>query len=206
MRAKSFTTHLLAGAFPSAIVLASAISVGDALGATYVVPPDAMLVDKANTIVLATCTLSTAREPRTHGVETVVTFAVQEVLKGDAALTSLRVRVPGGAAARPDGTIVSKVVPGAPQFRKGERALLFLHRVNDGEFAVLDLALGAFRFVEGPGHQFVLSRQPDVTGWGIDGAPHVEAARDPAAFMRFIRSRVRGERVAVEYVVSTSAK
>src|SRR5437016_7922217 len=97
---------------------------------TFVVPADRFEIERSSAVVVG-------RVLRSHveGLETVTDVAVEEAIKGDPGFL-VQVHVPDG-------------VLGAPSFADGERVLLFLYRRGDGSFAVNDLQLGAFHFVEG---------------------------------------------------------
>src|SRR5207253_6917024 len=82
---------------------------------TYVVPKDETMVSKASAVVIASALDSHTEELAGGELETITTFAVEEVLKGDRALMNgARVHSPGGAM----GSRL-EAIPGAPRFTDG---------------------------------------------------------------------------------------
>lgn len=144
--------------------------------ATYVVPSDRALAARADAIVVATAGDSYAQQTADGGIETVTTFTVEEVVKGDRSMTTVEVHEPGGVFA---GKGLS--IPGVPHFQSGERLILFLARTPQQTWAVADIALGKFRIVRD------LVTRADVVGWDIDGKPHVERPRFARGFLEFLR-------------------
>jgi hypothetical protein len=85
--------------------------------ATYVVPPDEVMIGRADVIVIARALHAHVESLPERGIETVTVFAVEEVLKGDPA-DGLRVRSPGGVIEREDHRFETEIVAGAPSFRR----------------------------------------------------------------------------------------
>src|SRR5437764_10716181 len=83
--------------------------------ATYVVPPDRDLVHQAQAVVVATPLSSYTVLNSDDAVETVSTFSVEEVIKGDIG-DSVEVREPGGTFLGR-----STVIADVPRFTDGQR-------------------------------------------------------------------------------------
>jgi hypothetical protein len=119
---------------------------------------------------------------------------VEKALKGPAS-GELRVRVPGGEGK--DGLALK--VYGAPSFRPGERALLFLEPDGRGAFRPLHLFLGAFHEVRAGERRLAVRDAAGASELRLraDGAPEVvppapERPRDFDAFARWIAARSAG--------------
>ncbi|HEX3069683.1 MAG TPA: hypothetical protein VHX14_14025, partial [Thermoanaerobaculia bacterium] len=128
--------------FASCLIL---LGCGVLRAATYVVPPDEVMIGRADVIVIARALHAHVESTPERGIETITVFAIEEVLKGDVA-DGFRVHSPGGVIEREDHRIESEIVPGAPAFLDGERFLLFLKKTPDGDYATADLGLGLFSF------------------------------------------------------------
>lgn len=125
-------------AFGLFIAVALCVTPGGADATTMVPVSDAELVDGATAIVVARVTgLQSLPDPSGRRVVTDVSITVDEVLAGNVATRTLRVRIPGG---RVSG--LEMRVHGAPQFRIGERAVLFLTVGRDGTLRVAHLSQG----------------------------------------------------------------
>ena len=142
---------------------------GSARAATYVVPPDDVLIGKAHSIVVARALHSRVEETKERGIETVTVFAVEERLKGDRSIESgFTVRVPGGVIEEAGKPVRAKVVYGAPQFVDGEPVLLFTSKGRGDDHYVTDFGLGFFGFATddvGEGAEaFFAKREPRYRG------------------------------------------
>ena len=125
--------------------------------------------------------------------------AVERVLHGDVPGSSLIVRVPGGR--RPDGMALR--IFGAPAFKPGERALLFLAPNADGSFRILHLMLGAFREIQAGGRWLAVRDLSAAHEVRQGGAPAQEdGARDLEKFRRWISDRARGASRKPDYFVA----
>jgi len=72
------------------------------------------------------------------GIDSVVTVAIEAVLKGEGD-RFVSMRVPGGQLGR-----YRQVLVGAPQFRAGQRAVFFLHRGADDFWRPVGLTMGVY--------------------------------------------------------------
>jgi hypothetical protein len=163
--------------------------------ATFVVPPDRLLVERATAIVVAS-PVATRTELHNDSIETITTMSIENVLKGASHTENVEVYEPGGVYEDR-----ATMIPGVPRFRDGERYILFLTR-SDGRWHVLDLVLGKFRFdTDTLGRQVVVRDENEIVGWDPDGTPHREQNRDAARFLAFIRTTARGGPVRQNYFV-----
>lgn len=170
------------------------------LAVSYVVPKDQFEIERSSAIVLGRVLRSHVERVPESGLETVTDVALEEAIKGDPGFF-VQVHVPGGVLDE-EGTLL----PGAPSFAEGERVLLFLYRRADGSFAVNDLQLGAFHFVQGvSGEGLFLRDESELVGWDPDGRIHEERPRHAERFLDYIRGIARGESVPDRYFVSQAA-
>ena len=111
-------------------------------------------------------------------------------------------RVPGGAGGR-NGLRLH--VYGAPQFRPGGEALLFLRAQGDGSYAPLHLMLGAFHEVRAGAGKLALRHLADTRALTIQGAaPRPEPVRDANRFAAWIAARAAGRDVAPDYELAVA--
>ncbi len=166
--------------------------------ATYIVPPDAWLVDEATSIVSGRLTSATSRFNERGAIETVYTFAVDEVLKGDNRRVIELVEWGGRIGNR------WNAVAGGPRYDIGSRYLLFVES-HGGSYRTSQLCLGRFEYGT-PGGRAVVTRDSSaILGWNVDGTEHREVSRDASRFEEFIRMRVRGGVAPVDYFLDTTA-
>lgn len=178
------------------LVLLSAALALPVGAATFVVPSDREMVQRADAIVIANAAYSASRLNHDGGIETVTQMFVEEVIKGNPT-GSLTVVEPGGAYGS-----AATAIPGVPRFVPGQRMLLFLRSVGPDRWAVADLVLGKFTFVnDGAGRPLLLRDENEIVGWDPDLKQHVEAHRSAPEFLDFVRREARGASGAVDYVV-----
>jgi hypothetical protein len=132
-RTVEIARHLL---IASVLALAAATS---ARATIFVDMSDADLTRAADAVVVATVTSLETVTAADGGIDTYVTLAVEETLKGGAA-PELVLRQPGGTL--PDRSFF---IAGSPTFRTGERHLLFLSAHHDGTARTTAFGLGQFR-------------------------------------------------------------
>jgi FG-GAP-like repeat/Ig-like domain CHU_C associated len=163
---------------------------------TFIVPTDREMVRRADAIAVATATTSYVQLTPRGGIETVTVMASEETIKGDPGAV-FEVHEPGGFY---DGR--ATIVPGAPLFRIGDRAILLLTMTPQGYWAVTDLVLGKFRLTADVlGNEVAVRDEGDVVGWDPDGTPHREARRASEGFLNFVRSAVRGGPANEDYLI-----
>ncbi|MBP1644118.1 MAG: hypothetical protein H6Q03_2787 [Acidobacteria bacterium] len=171
-----------------------------ALATTLNPVSDAALVDRAPVILIGQIE---GRLPNT--TDAAVTdwlVTAERVLKGTVSDGALVLRVPGGEA--PDGSILH--LYGAPAFRPGERALLFLAPRPDRTWRVYQFGQGAFHGARADGRLFAaqnLSEVRVVTGTLRDRRAPREL-RDFDAFAAWIEDRVAGLERDPDYLVRPS--
>jgi len=169
------------------VLLAQALS-----ATTYVVPSDRIEIERSSAIIVGRVLRSHVERVPESGLETVTDVALEEAIKGDPGFL-VQIHVPGGVLGDE-----ASLLPGAPSFTDGERVLLFLYRRGDGSFAINDLQLGAFHFVD----ELFVRDESELVGWDPDGRVHVERPRAAERFLEYVRSVTRGEVVSEGYFVS----
>jgi hypothetical protein len=181
-----------------ALFVSVGIVASPVFGASYIVPPDDVLIRKAHGIVIARATSVWVEESAERGIETVTEFNVEDVLKGEIPAT-FRIRVPGGKF----GKIV-KLVPGVPQFVEGEQSLLFINRLpGTDSYITTDFGLGNFKFAyDDRGRHLAVRAEGEIFGWDLGtNLKHQEQRRDADQFMAYIRAIVAGRHEPPDYFV-----
>ncbi|HEX3582295.1 MAG TPA: M57 family metalloprotease [Thermoanaerobaculia bacterium] len=159
------------------------------------VPADRFEIDRSSAIIVGVVLRSRVERLPASGLETVTDVALEEAIKGNPG-SLVQIHVPGGVMGE-EGSLL----PGAPSFVDGERVLLFLYQRGDGSFAVNDLQLGAFHFVEG----LFVRDESELVGWDPDGRIHEERPRSAERFLDYVRGVVRGEVISDDYFGSPQA-
>jgi hypothetical protein len=178
------------------MVLASLGAV-PARATSYVMVSDEALVD-ASPLAVVGRIVSVDKAAVQHGGAAVATeyrVAVEEQLKGQAPAKTLSVRVPGGLAANGLGLKIY----GAPTFRKGERALLFLQPDRQGGYRLVHFLLGAFHEVPAGARSLAVRNLKEasemrVTASGLEEVRPAgrDTLRDFAAFAQWVKERAHG--------------
>jgi hypothetical protein len=118
---------------------------GDVRGTTFVMMPVEDLARSSAVIALGEVQSISSQSGSPGAIETLVSVAVEERIKGKPA-TVLTMAIPGGAAGA-----VRRVVFGTPQFFLGERVIVFLRQRRDGLFVPNGMAMGKFTVVHRSG-------------------------------------------------------
>jgi hypothetical protein len=167
------------------LVLFTALAASAASGATFDVPTDRALIDKADAIIVGVAVAQVARLTPEGSVFTVTSVDVQRVIKGSVA-PRVEIFAPGGQV----GDRIT-AVGGSPRFRLGRPMLLFLNGSNETGWGVTDLSLGKFRYVQDPVGRTLLEREAEeIAGWNSDGTPFRPRQRLASEFIRFIEEYV----------------
>lgn len=145
--------------------------------ATFIVPSDEELVEKASVIVTGTIREARVRETDDGRIETIYELAVDGVLKGSVG-DVLTFREWGGTI---DGRWMA--ISGGPSYEVGQRYLVFFDRFRDGRLTTLELALGRFRFVESEEGALLVRDLGDSRILGARG----DRAREVSGFLRMVR-------------------
>lgn len=133
---------------------------GVSLQATLTIPADfRTVVTEASLIVRGHVTDVRSVDTPGIGVESIATLAVESVLKGRAS-GFVYVRTPGGVI----GNRVHNAI-GAPAFRVGQRAVLFLRQSNlDTTFRPIGLTMGVYPIHVDPATGRVVVEPPVLAG------------------------------------------
>lgn len=191
----------------ASLVLA-ALGAAPAKATTYVMVTDESLVDEAPFAAVVRVMAVDPAAGRAGGrAETEVVAAVERVLKGRLAGGTVRVRMPGGLGADGRGLRIF----GAPGFREGERALLFLEPDGRGSHRLVHFFLGAFREAVAGGRRVAVRDLSEATEVRVEepgvkrvDPPRREPLRDFDAFTLWVAARAAGEPAAGSYRVEKS--
>lgn len=169
--------------FALLILVASAAN-----AAVFIVPDDDDLIDDADAIVIASIDDMTGQFVWGGDIRTEMRLRIHDVLKGDVNRDDFRIHEPGGTVGR-----FIMVTSDAPVYWKDNRALIFLHKTDDGLWLTYGAALGKFDFVKDNGGRNLAVRwatSNDATLWTQEGHPYEEPLRATDSFLKYIRRRV----------------
>jgi hypothetical protein len=168
-----------------------AIAGAPSVEATVVgVLPEGLLTEQARLIVIGeVIDISSHWDPGQGQILTDITVRLDEVLKGAIPTPELTIRQLGGKV----GDVESRV-EGSPEFRLGERVLLFLTTRGDGTLRTAHLYLGKFSILTDlhTGERFARRQTPAGV---VVTTPRGSGARpttDELHRLRDIRDRIRG--------------
>ena len=177
------------------LILILTFAAASAPAATFLVPSDETLVRASMAIVVATPGESYSRYAPGGWIETVTELRVDEAIKGTVRTgDTITVTELGGVVGD-----IGYVVPGSPQYAKGERALLFLETNDRGEWVSKNMVVGKFAFSRG----LLVRDSSELIGWDAEtGEPHREPLRDEQRFLRFVRDVAAGRDANANYIVT----
>ena len=171
-------------------VLLTAVSLS---AATFELPTDAQLRDRADVVVVATVLGSSTREAADRMILTDSQLRVEQVLKGDAGDRIVVSEAGGFANGR------GMVIAGTATYEAGTRVLAFLRERGDGTYYTAYMALGKYRF---EGDRLLRDAH------GIESlAGDPRETRNAAAFLDELRSGhfTTAPRIRTEAVPATNA-
>jgi hypothetical protein len=173
--------------------------VSPAWAATYIVPPDAEMIQRSDDIVVATAIGARTELDERGAIVTRYVLRVEESLKGDFACGDhLTVTEQGGIL---DGK--ARLIGGAPEYRPGSRYLVFTETGPTLEPATFGMALGQF-FFTGEGRE-VLAVRSGISGFDQNLNAYTERPRNAERFQTYIRDVVaQRPSDATSYFVSAS--
>lgn len=166
-----------------------------ALGTTAIIPADDDMVIGARAIIRGKVgAIETSFDERSGRIYTYITVKVQEVLKGQITERRVVLKELGGQV----GDRAS-VIYGNPQFKKGERVLLYLDTWADGSLRTYQMFLGKFNIVTDPatGNEIAVRSSPDENTTVLKQQFHGHGAAGPsteqqplAKYIRMVRNRL----------------
>ncbi len=128
---------------------------------------------------------------------------IERLVQGSVPGSSIVVRIPGGTR---DRTLWK--IWGAPSFKRGERALLFLVAQDDGTYHVRHLMLGAFHAVSRSGRSLALRDLAGATEVPMPGRAESDAVwrrpRDLDRFVGWLADRAAGTTREADYFLAPS--
>jgi hypothetical protein len=141
------------------VILAALALAPATLGAnTFLTAEFREIVTDAHVAVRGRVTDVRAVRSRAGDVESIVTIAVDTVLKGEAT-AFVSMRVPGGVIGR-----YRTVMTGAPVMKVGEHAVFFLKRAPDNTLWPVGLSQGVYRLTAAAPREVPTVRAPVVAG------------------------------------------
>ena len=173
----------------------------EATAASFVVPPDEVLVEWSEAVVWGTVQSTYSERNDRGAIQTVSIVTVDEVLKGVVASKSVRIVEPGGVL---DG--MAMTLTGTPQYEPGARVLVLLRKDRKAEWTTTDLVLGKFELATtARGEKVLIREEGKIAGW--DRAGNVYGGSDlrkAEAFLEFVRLTVAGARPMADYFLPGS--
>lgn len=163
---------------------------------TYIVPPDAEMIQKSDDIVIATGVSSHAERDARGRIVTRATLRIEQTLKGDRqpgetlVLTEL-----GGVVA--DG---ARIISGAPQYETGVRYLVFTSANRNLDPVTFGMSLGQFHLAGS------LAVRAGIHGFDANLDQHVERARDAERFIEYVRAIVAQRKSSIDYFADENAQ
>lgn len=152
--------------------------------ATYLVPSDAEMIQRADDIVVAVAESSVVERNHRGGIVTRYTLRVEETIKGPRhAGQQLTLTELGGVFGDE-----AKIIAGVPRYATGERYLVFTSTNADLEPVTYGLSLGQFHLAAHDGR--VLAVREAIHGFDRNFEVHREESRDAARFTSYIRDVV----------------
>lgn len=178
-------------------VLALLMLLAAAAGATTIVmPTDAQLVEKSPFIVVGRV-VSSAVVERHGGIWTETAIEVERAIRGNAAGTIVVSEIGGRIGDR------ETVVFGGPDYREGERVLLFLSRDAAGRYRTKDLFVGKFteRIIGGETiwHRDDAQARTNLLDARLQPLSVSSRQRRAAAFESFIVAELEGRSSSIDY-------
>ncbi|MHB0969479.1 MAG: Ig-like domain-containing protein [Thermoanaerobaculia bacterium] len=177
------------------VVLALAAVAGSLHAASFIVPTDRELIDRASAIVVGTVVSTEGR--RVNGrIETIVTIDVSERLKGDVG-SVVEVIEPGGQVGDRWALVTA-----ATRYTEGEKILVFLGKRTDGAWGSWGMALGKFSFETRDGiERLVRTPAADIAAFEASGKSAEQPERSHA-FVQFIRATAAGRESKIDYMLA----
>lgn len=183
--------------FLFSLLLLGAAMVPSASATTVLPIQDSSLADQA--VVIAEGTVISAGQATNGRPFTEYRLRVEQQVKGEVpgGIGGVAiVRVPGGKVA----SGLTLKIWGAPEYRIGERALMFLVPNVDGSYGPLHLALGSFHELRSGTSRLAIRDLSEVYQVDADGAP--EPVRDFGRFTRWLADRAAGIERDADYLVA----
>jgi len=183
------------------IVTMFLLSAAPVFAASYMVPEDRVLIQSAESIVIATALSSHGELNERGGAHTVTDLRIERVLKGDVRNgDTLRLYTIGGVAGN-----VQTIVFGAPVFRDGQRYLVFTETGANGELTTVGLALGKYALIQDLTGRLIATHDDfDLVGFDWNDEPYIDRPLDASRYLEYIRAIVDGKGLtnpSVDYVL-----
>lgn len=178
------------------VLVLAAVVTGTSRADAHVTVPSTFrdVVASADTIVRGQVTDVRTEVTADREVRSLLTIAVEALLKGDAG-SFVTVVLPGGDLGR-----TRVVMVGAPRLRPLDRGVFFLTRASDGLYRPVGLSAGIYRLRAGPGAAAVVYPPPDAGSAATGPIVRGDPTRRPlgvAEFDALVRLLVRARAVPI---------
>ncbi|HKG21444.1 MAG TPA: hypothetical protein VKC34_06060, partial [Blastocatellia bacterium] len=180
------------------LLLAVAFLAGSTEATTAVMLTDEELITSSRVILTGEVKSSEARwDAGRQNIYTYVKVRVSKIIKGQIRSERIVFKQPGGTVGDE-----SSVIYGTPEFKAGQRVLLFLNTADDGSLRVAHLFMGKYDIIEdAQTKQTRVERKLDERSVNLLGASATPEITNAAALARFTKKinrvlRARAEEVA----------
>ena len=182
-----------------------ALAVPNASATTMVMMDDETLALSSTVVVSGRVTHIASARRQMGGVETWVTIAPDEIIKGDLTTAEIRIRERGGAVGETEEWIY-----GSPPYHVGESVIAFLAPARDGVLRTNQMALGKFSVEHDPATNDDVAvrrfdEQVSVLASGALESRDPDSRRSAAGFRDRLRSIVRAQPRAAREASLTTA-
>jgi len=180
------------------VVATLGLTIQPAAATSFVMISDRALAEQAP-VIAEVSVLASSAAPVSGTPSTDYLVFVERLIKGSMSGSAVVVRVVGGI--RPDGYGLR--IDGAPSFKEGEQAVLFLTPRADGTYAILHLMLGAFHRVEIDGRDLAIRDLSGASAMGGDvDSNQVDLPREVSGFTEWLSDLVVGVERNADYFVT----
>jgi hypothetical protein len=163
------------------------LSLSRVYAASYFVPEDRVLIQAAESIVVATAITSYSEPNAYGGVHTIVELRVEKSLKGGLRGGDLLRLTELGGEFGDRRTVIF----GGPQYRAGQRYLVFTETKGNGDLATLGLSLGKFALMSDLSGRLIATHEDeDLFGFDSNLEPYLDRVREAKGFMSYIHEIV----------------
>ena len=171
---------------------------------SYVMASDGDLAARSDAIALVKV-MDVESAPVAGLPATDVLVEIERLVQGSVPGSSIVVRIPGGTRDRTTWKIW-----GAPSFKRGERALLFLVAQDDGTYHIRHLMLGAFHAISAPGRNLALRDLSGASEVPLPGRNESSTLwrrpRDLDRFVSWLADRAAGRSRDADYFLAPSER
>jgi hypothetical protein len=188
----------------TALALALAACVPQALAMTYVMPSDEGLLANSDGVLVGTVVGEAVAAPKRGRVPHVrYTVAVERVVAGTLRRAEVKLDLPG----TPRHAKIRAFIPGIPELGPGQRVLVFFEQQSGEVIVPRDLSLGLFMETRSStGERAYLRKLDDAHAVNEAAARSGTRARHAARFEHWISRSAAGAQPVQDYFITDRAK